>query len=141
MTHWMMAFMTGLLLLTVVPPRNTNVAMQSAQSAEMQAQAVATVRYINLINDKLYDHPQEDGSVTVTAPDFPMGPVHNIREQGRTWVYQTDHPGLMNALITASLSSYLLGRVHNRQLLDGTGKTTGLTVPNAIPNEAIVYLN
>ncbi|WP_387691578.1 type IV pilus biogenesis protein PilM [Photorhabdus sp. RM71S] len=141
MSHWMMAFMVGLLLLTVIPPRHAEIATQSNQSTDTQAQAIATVRYINQINDTLYTHPQNEGVVNITKPVLPLGPVYNLRNQGRTWVYQTDYPGLMNALTNASLSSSLLGRVVNRQLLDDTGKATGLTAPTTIPDGAIVYIN
>lgn len=141
MTHWMMAFMVGLLTLTVVPPRHIAMTTQSNLPTDTQAQAIATVRYINQINDVLYAHPQNEGVVAIVSPVFPVGRVYNLRYQGRTWVYQSDAPGLMQALVTASLSSSLLGRVVNRQLLDDTGQPTGLTAPPAIPDGALVYTN
>ncbi|MFM1139538.1 type IV pilus biogenesis protein PilM [Yersinia mollaretii] len=141
MTHWMMVFMVGLLTLTIVPPRHTEMNALSTQTTEAQAQAVATVSYINQINDTLYTHPQNDGVVDIAKPAFPLGPVNNLRTQGKTWVYQPDYPGLMNALINASLSSSLVGRVYNRQLFDHAGLSTGLMAPTSIPDGSIVYIN
>lgn len=141
MTHWMMVFMVGLLTLTLVPPRHVEMNALSTQTTEVQAQAVATVSYINQINDTLYTHPQNDGVVDIAKPVFPLGPVNNLRTQGKTWVYQPDYPGLMNALINASLSSSLVGRVYNRQLFDHAGLSTGLMAPTSIPDGSIIYIN
>ena len=119
-----------------------SITAQTALTVTTQQQAMQTVAYLNAINDYLYDNPMSDGSVPdedlpVTAPKN----TANVISGNRVFVYQPPTTGLMYQLEKASTASALIGKVASGRLLDATGTDMGVTVPSAIPDGDIVYLN
>ncbi|HDQ4465223.1 TPA: type IV pilus biogenesis protein PilM [Pseudomonas aeruginosa] len=109
--------------------------------------AIEAVRYINTINDYLYDHPERRIQVGESAvPDAQLGmtvsaELRHVIAGERVYVWLPAEPGLMAALRRQTVSSALLGSVENRRLIDGSGRDMGMVVPARIPNGSIVYLN
>lgn len=119
----------------------TSTAIVAADSAAQQ-QAAETIRYLNAINDYLYEHPQSDGVISNALLDTspPPGVAHYL-SQGRVFVYQKTQQGLAGAMMDQSHHSALIGTVTGRRLRDMQGTDMKVTVPNLIPDGDLVYLN
>ncbi|MGR7464121.1 type IV pilus biogenesis protein PilM [Klebsiella aerogenes] len=119
-----------------------DVTAQTAITVNAQQQAMQTVSWMNAINDWLYDHTMDAG--TVPGADLPVKPPRNgqnVVQGGRAYVWQPDAPGLLYQLEAASDTSALMGRVKNGRLTDAIGTDMGVSVPSSIPDGDIVYLN
>lgn len=114
----------------------------NAATIAAQQQASQTIVYLNALNDYLHDHPQSDGTVddNLLGVTVPPG-CHHIIQASRVYVYQPDKSGLMYQLRADSDDSALLGRVVSRRLQDNLGVDMGVSVPSAIAEGNIVYLN
>lgn len=138
----MACFSVYLLFASGIIQRDNATAAIAAESRVQQQQAAETILYLNAINDWLYDHPQSDGTVSNSALDTQPPPgTANVLSQARVYVYQPEKKGLAAALMDQSNQSALIGQVTNRRLTDMQGKDMQVTVPDAIPNGSLVYLN
>ncbi|MNY34947.1 PilM [compost metagenome] len=114
------------------------------QDQTQTLQATQMVRYMNRINDWRYQNPSVD-NVSVTDAQLagwsPVTGLSNLISGGRTWVWRTSQPGLMAALLVQTRQSALVGQVTSRRLLDSSGADMQFTVPAAIPNGCVVWVN
>lgn len=140
--YWLLSmFLVLFLMIADMNHRGAYQARQAADSANQQ-RARQTVHYINTINDYLYAHPQNRGVISEAKLGFASVPsLAHVIEKGRVFVYQPNQPGLMRALRAQTRDSALLGRVHQRRLVDNRGDELNITLPNVIPDTALVYLN
>ncbi|EAY4251309.1 TPA: type IV pilus biogenesis protein PilM [Escherichia coli] len=115
------------------------------QTAEITQQAADFIRYMNAINDYLYQHPERraaGGQLTSAQLGLPAtkNVSHLIRQQ-RVFVWAKEKPGLMGALLEQSGDSALLARVENGRLLDTRGRRISITLPAVIPDQVIIWMN
>lgn len=136
-----MVFVAVMVSLSAVDSTH-DVTAQTAITVNAQQQAMQTVSWMNSINDWLYDHPMDAGTVPNDAlPVQPPRNGQNVIQGGRAYVWQPDAPGLLYQLEVASDASALMGRVKSGRLTDATGTDMGVSVPSSIPDGYVVYLN
>ncbi|HIA8212910.1 TPA: type IV pilus biogenesis protein PilM, partial [Escherichia coli] len=103
------------------------------QTAEITQQAADFIRYMNAINDYLYQHPERraaGGQLTSAQLGLPATKnVSHLISQQRVFVWAKEKPGLMGALLEQSGDSALLARVENGRLLDTRGRRISITLP------------
>ena len=135
-------FSVFLLFASGVTQRDSAVTAITQADSSQRQQAAEAIRYLNAINDYLYDHPQTDGVISNTLLDTqpPSGVAHYL-SQGRVFVYQPSKRGLLSALMDQSRHSALIGTVVSRRLKDTQGTDMQVTVPDVIPDGDLVYLN
>lgn len=140
--YWLISLFLVLFLFNAdMTHRGTLQTLQMTDSENKQ-RAQQTVLYINTINDYLYDHPQNDGVINDALLGFsPFPSLAHVIQNGRVFVYQPNHSGLMSALKTMIRDSALLGRVHNRRLIDNLGADMQVSVPDVISETDLVYIN
>lgn len=136
-------FATLLLSGTSSELRDVNLT-SSIQDQGISQRATQMVRYMNRINDWRYQNPGID-NVSISDNQLtgwqPVAGLSNVISNGRSFVWLADQPGLMAALLTQTRQSALVGRVSQRRLLDSLGNDMQLTVPTAIPDGAVVWVN
>ena len=115
------------------------------QTAEITQQAADFIRYMNAINDYLYQHPERraaGGQLTSAQLGLPATKnVSHLISQQRVFVWAKEKPGLMGALLEQSGDSALLARVENGRLLDTRGRRISITLPAVIPDQVIIWMN
>ncbi|ENZ0045389.1 type IV pilus biogenesis protein PilM [Escherichia coli] len=115
------------------------------QTAEITQQAADFIRYMNAINDYLYQHPERraaGGQLTSAQLGLPATKnVSHLISQQRVFVWAKEKPGLMGALLEQSGDSALLARVENGRLLDTRGWRISITLPAVIPDQVIIWMN
>lgn len=125
--------------------KSTEHVIHTEEATVINQKAIEMVRYINAINDFLYEHPECLGSERIlTDAQTGMKSVYNVRNvvyRGRVYVWANDSPGLLSALIKQTSSSALLGLVKNRRLIDTEGKDMLVAVPSVIKDGMVVYIN
>jgi hypothetical protein len=141
MIYWALSAFLGLLVWANVSPHDQTGAQ--LQESELSQRASQTVSYINEINDWRYNNPsQKDGVIADSTLGWSAIPnLHNVLQSDRVYVWQPDRPGLMNALLTQSRNSALIGKVVARRLIDSSGNDMQVTVPGSIADGSLVYLN
>lgn len=107
-------------------------------------EAIQMVRYMNNINDWRYLNPGVD-NISITDTQLTgwknVPGLSNLISGGRCYVWRTNEPGLMAALLVQTRQSALVGRVVSRRLVDGAGADMQFTVPSAIPDGSVVWVN
>ncbi|WP_413484622.1 type IV pilus biogenesis protein PilM [Morganella psychrotolerans] len=109
--------------------------------------ATETIRYIDAINDYIYDHPEIVNStdeIVLSDSMIGMKPGFGIRHviwMQRVYVWQYPQPGLTEALMRQTNSSALLGTISKHQLIDLQGNSMQVSVPASLPDHSVVYLN
>lgn len=109
--------------------------------------AIESVRYIDAINDYIYEHPEvmnSEHEVILTDSQIGMAPHYGIRHviwKRRIFVWQPPYPGLTGAMKQQTNSSALLGTVNGSHLIDLEGNDMQVSVPLSLPEHAVVYLN
>ena len=143
MIYWLLSAFFGVLVLIAAPVRHEAQVQGQTQESDLNQRAIQTLRYMNALNDWRYDHPgQPDGVIPDSALGWASVPqLQNRVINRRTWVYQPDQPGLMAALLTQTRRSALLGKVSQQRLTDSQGNDMQVSVPPAIPDGSLVYLN
>lgn len=141
MIYWLLSVFLGLLVWVNISPHDQT-AVQ-LQDSTLSQRAIQTVRYINDINDWRYNNPsQKDGVIPDSAFGWSSLPeLHNVLQADRVYVYQSDQPGLMAALLAQSRHSALVGKVAGRRLIDSFGNDMQVNVPASIADGSLVYLN
>lgn len=142
--YWLLALFLGALLAGLTPDQRAVQQAGQLQDQTLSLQATQMVRYMNRINDWRYSNAAAD-NVSVTDAQLPgwksAAGLNNLISGGRTFVWRTGQPGLMSALLTQTHGSALAGRVASRRLLDSTGADMQITVPAAIPDGSVVWVN
>lgn len=142
MWMWFLGIFSGFMTINSAM-YDQNVQSLKTTEHDLQQRAVQTVQYMNVINDWRYIHPDKV-SGTISNDDLGwrgVNDIKNILVNGRAYVYQPNKQGLISSLFTASNSSFLIGTVKNRRIYDTSGNDMGVSVPDVIPNDYIVYLN
>lgn len=141
MIYWLLSIFVGLLVWTNFPPHDET--GTQFQDSTLSQRAILTVRYINEINDWRYNNPvQKDGVIPDSSFSWVSVPgLHHVLQTDRVYVYQTDQPGLMAAMLAQSRQSALVGKVVSRRLIDSLGNDMQIGVPGVIPDGSLVYLN
>lgn len=143
--YWLLALLMGGLLLGGLSPeqRAVNQAGQ-LQDQTLILQATQMVRYMNRINDWLYQNPGI-GDMSISDSQLTgwksIAGLNNVIYGGRTFVWRNGQPGLMAALLTQTHQSALVGHVTSRRLFDNSGLDMQLTVPSVIPDGSVVWVN
>lgn len=142
--YLLLALFAGLLL---SGPSVEQRAVQQAgqlQDQTLTLQATQMVRYMNRINDWRYANPAAD-NVSVSDAQLngwkSVTGLNNLISGGRTFVWRAGQPGLASALLTQTRQSALAGRVTSRRLLDSAGADMQISVPAAIPDGSVVWVN
>lgn len=143
MIYWILTAFLGFLVFAEAPLHHPAKKAEQVTVSDNRLQAIQTVRYMNVLNDWRYDHPgQPDGVIADTTLGWTTVPgLHNLIAGGRTWVWQPDTPGLMDALLQQTRQSALSGRVNNRRMTDAQGNDMQVSVPSTIPDGSLVWLN
>lgn len=139
---WLLGIFSGLMAINSAM-YDQNIQSLKTTEYDLQQRSVQTVQYMNVINDWRYIHPEK---VTGAISNDDLGwrgvnDLKNILVNGRTYVYQPNKQSLISSLFAASNSSFLIGTVKNRRIYDTSGNDMGVSVPDIIPNNYIVYLN
>jgi len=144
MMYWFLVLFLGLILGGLSPEQQAVQKAGTLQDQTLSLQATQMVRYMNRINDWRYLNPgMGDGSVSdsqLTGWKSVSG-LSNVIVSGRTFIWRTGQPGLMDALLSQTRQSALVGRVIARRLLDSSGTDMQLTVPPVIPDGSVVWVN
>lgn len=142
MWMWLLGIFSGIMAV------NTAMYDQNSQSSnitehDLNQRAVQTVQYMNVINDWRYLHPDKTtGAINNNDLGwYGIQDIKNILDGNRAFVYQKNTQGLIASLITASNASFLVGTVKNHRIYDSAGADMGVSVPEIIPNNYVVYLN
>ncbi|MDK9605855.1 type IV pilus biogenesis protein PilM [Lelliottia wanjuensis] len=138
--YWLLILFAGLFIGGSSPEQRAVEQAGVLQDQTQTLQATQMVRYMNRINDWRYQNPSVD-NVSVTDAWSPVTGLSNLISGGRTWVWRTSQPGLMAALLVQTRQSALVGQVTSRRLLDSSGADMQFTVPAAIPNGSVVWVN
>lgn len=142
--YWLLILFAGLFIGGSSPEQRAVEQAGVLQDQTQTLQAMQMVRYMNRINDWRYQNPSVD-NVSVTDAQLagwsPVTGLSNLISGGRTWVWRTSQPGLMAALLVQTRQSALVGQVTSRRLLDSSGADMQFTVPAAIPNGSVVWVN
>lgn len=144
MMYWLLALFAGILLTGQSSDQRAVQQAEQLQEQTLSMQATQMVRYMNRINDWRYSNPAAD-NVSVADTQLTgwqsVPGLNNLISGGRTFVWRTAQPGLMSALLTQTRRSALAGQVASRRLLDSTGADMQITVPAAIPDGSVVWVN
>lgn len=142
--YWLMILFSGFLIVGLSPEQRAIEDAGQLQDQTLSQQATQMVRYMNRINDWRYNNPAAD-NVSVSDAQLSgwqsVSGLNNHIYGGRTFVWRVSQPGLMSALLTQTHQSALAGRVASRRLLDITGTDMQITVPAAIPDASVVWVN
>ena len=98
----------------------------------------------NRINDIRYVSGQQNGTVSSDQLALPVTPDPRIKhqlQQGRLWVWMPEQNGLVEALLSGSRGSALIGIFQNGKLTWLSGTATNLTPPADITAGSVVYVN
>lgn len=144
--YLLLALFAGLIL--SAPSAEQRAVQQTVQLQDqtLTLQATQMVRYMNRINDWRYNNPSAD-NVSVSVSDAQLNGwksvegLNNLISGGRTFVWRAGQPGLASALLTQTRQSALAGRVTSRRLLDSAGADMQISVPAAIPDGSVVWVN
>lgn len=142
--YWLLVLLAGFLL--AGPSADQRAVQQGGQLQDqtLSLRATQMVRYMNRINDWRYQNPGA-GDISVSDSQLTgwknVSGLNNVIAGGRTYVWRAGEPGLMSALLTQTRQSALVGRVSTRRLLDSSGTDMQLTVPAAIPDGSVVWVN
>jgi hypothetical protein len=141
--YLIMACFSVFLLFAAGVTQRTNTLSAITWTAQSQRQQAAeTIRYLNVINDYLYAHPQSEGVISASLLEMqPPADVAHYIAQGRLFVYQPARSGLLDAMMAQSGRSALIGTVIKRRLTDTRGNDMQVSVPDVIPDGTLVYLN
>lgn len=142
MWMWLLGIFSGFMTINGAM-YDQNIQVLKTTEYDLQQRAVQTVQYMNVINDWRYIHPDK---VTGIISNDDLGwrgvkDIKNILENGRAYVYQQNKQGLISSLFKVSDSSFLIGTVKNSRIYDTSGNDMGVSVPDVIPDDYIVYLN
>lgn len=139
---WLLALIMMIFVTEVSISQLNELTPQSMVQVATEQQANQTMAYLNAINDYLYSHPQADGTVSdeLLPIKAPKG-AKNYIQASRVYIYQPNDKGLMWQLEQASTKSALIGKVSSGRLKDASGTDMGVTVPSAITDGYIVYLD
>lgn len=142
--YWMLALFAGFLIVGPSPDQRAVQQAGQLQDQTLSLQATRMVRYMNHINDWRYAHADAD-NVSVSdgqlAGWLPVKGLSNVISGGRIFVWSAGEPGLMAALLTQTQYSALTGRVVQRRLQDSTGADMQISLPDAIPDGSVVWVN
>ena len=143
MGYLIMACFSVFLLFAAGVTQRTNTLSSITWTAQSQRQQAAeTIRYLNVINDYLYAHPQSEGVISASLLEMqPPASVAHYISRGRVFVYQPARRGLLDAMRAQSGRSALIGTVVNRRLTDTRGNDMKVSVPDVISDNTLVYLN
>ena len=114
------------------------------QTAEITQQAADFIRYMNAINDYLYQHPERraaGGQLTSAQLGLPATKTSATSSVSSAFCLGKRKPGLMGALPEQSGDSALLARVENGRLTDTRGRRISITLPAVIPDQVIIWMN
>lgn len=142
--YWLLVLFAGWF---AFGPSTEQRAVQQAgqiQDQTLSIQATQMVRYMNRINDWRYDNPSADNQSVSDAQLTGWKSVpglNNFISGGRTFVWRAGQPGLMSALLTQTRQSALVGRVASRRLLDSNGIDMQISVPEAVAESSVVWVN
>ncbi|HID3656878.1 TPA: type IV pilus biogenesis protein PilM [Serratia marcescens] len=138
MIYWLFAIFMGMIVWLDPPPQVPPV---SLEDQTLSQQARNTVQYLNAINDWRYSHPeQKEGTLPESAVASFSG-LHHVLQANRVYLYQSNQPGLMAALLHQTRQSALIGLVKNHRMYDSAGNDMQVNVPATIPDGCLVYLN
>lgn len=124
-----------------------------AQEAQM-VKAVANVRatsalaYRESVINYLNSNPGFSGTVPDSDLTYVWGHVRDARwtnlvSSGALYVFEasaSNTPGLLDELYTKTMASYMVGRNVAGSLVSAKGFGTGVAVPAAVPNGAILIV-
>lgn len=114
------------------------------QTAEITQQAADFIRYMNAINDYLYQHLNDVLPVVSSRQHSSVCPPRKRQpphQSAARFCLGKEKPGLMGALLEQSGDSALLARVENGRLLDTRGRRISITLPAVIPDQVIIWMN
>ena len=141
MTQWILAVFLGFIVWAYYPMHDQS--DTQLQESTVNQRAIQTVRYIITINDWRYLNPsQQDGVIADRALGWTsVQGLQHVLMANRVYVYQSDQPGLMAALLKQTRHSALIGKVSSRRLIDSLGNDMQISVPGNIADGSLVYLN
>ncbi|MGJ3289504.1 type IV pilus biogenesis protein PilM [Klebsiella sp. PL-2018] len=141
---WSVA-LVWLLIAGGIQSQQTTDAITFSGQAEAASLARQMLMVANTISLWRHHHPDQDVLPPVNQmPGMSFPPdsrIHWQLQAGRLWVWTAERPGLMSSLRSHSRHSHLLGFARQRHFIFSDGQASGLSVPAAIPENAIVYLN
>ncbi|MFJ5330801.1 type IV pilus biogenesis protein PilM [Pectobacterium versatile] len=145
MGYFIMAI-TLVFFLIVGNTQNRRAASQHESVNEVSASYVANdmLRIASVINDWRYDNAMNDGVIDIAQLPLVPSPDNRINamiSNGRLWIWAADFPGLVNALVTHSVSSSLVCIVSGGRLRMMDGTDMNLSLPAGVADGNIVYLN
>lgn len=115
-------------------------------SADAEADALARQMLMIASAAGLYRHTSGQDALPPLSdlPGVGFSPDARIRwhlQSGRFWIWIPEQPGLMAALQARSRHSQLLGYSRQHRFILADGSDSGLQIPSAIPDNAVIYLN
>lgn len=127
--------------------------VQKVQAERSIADAGATslLAYRQAVIDYLNANPTFTGTVPDTSLTFPWGHVRDARwtnvvqAGGTLYVFEAfansqNSSQVLDQLYRKTMSSFMVGRNSGGQLVSANGFATGVTVPAAVPNGALLIV-
>ncbi len=113
--------------------------------------ATSMLAYRQAVIDYLNANPNFTGTVPDASLTFPWGYVRDTRwtnlvqAGGTLYVYESvaNAPStaqVLDQLYRKTMNSFMVGRNSGGQLVSATGFATGVTVPSAVPNGALLIV-
>lgn len=138
--------LVAMLTAMYVPARDA-----AAQEGVADAGATSMLAYREGIVNYLNATPTFSGTVPNASASFPYGYTPDgrwsnvVAAGGTLYVYETtahspNNSQVLDHLYRKTLSSFMVGRNSGGALVSAKGFATGITVPAAVPNEALLIV-